>query len=162
MAMQRQTWSINGLSAELGMDVRTLSDRLDGLPPAETKQLANRTEHRWHLRDVLDHLENPNARRGIGEAMAGFKKIIGQNLYPSIIASDSFGAIISNGLQDELGLTQAQGMRAFQLAGVALSFALCEVLEDDDLGFQIPDCIVEMHELGIDAYLQKIAEPVAG
>jgi len=155
MAMQRQTWSINALANELQMDRRTLSDRLDGLPPAETKQLANRTEHRWHLADVLEHLENPNASRGIEEAMTGFKEILTKNLYPSIVASRSFGAIISNGLQDELGLTEAQGMRAFQLAGVALSFALCEVLEDDGLDFQIPDFIVEMHELGIDGYLKK-------
>ena len=87
--------------------------------------------------------------------MTGFKEILTKNLYPSIVASRSFGAIISNGLQDELGLTEAQGMRAFQLAGVALSFALCEVLEDDGLDFQIPDFIVEMHELGIDGYLKK-------
>ena len=155
MAMQRQTWSINALSNELAMDRRTLSDRLDGLPPAETKQLKNRTEHRWYLADVLAHLENPNASRGIDEAMKGFNKILAKNLYPSIIASRSFGAIISNGLQDELGLTEAQGMRAFQLAGVALSFALSEVLEDDGLEFQLPDFIVEMHELGIDGYLKK-------
>jgi hypothetical protein len=155
MAMQRQTWSINGLSAELGMDRRTLSDRLDGLPPTETKQLANRIENRWYLSDVLAHLEDPNASAGIDAAVTGFKEILTKNLYPSIVASKSFGAIISNGLQDELGLTEAQGMRAFQLAGVALSFALCEVLEDDGLDFQIPDFIVEMHELGIDGYLKK-------
>jgi hypothetical protein len=155
MAMQRQTWSINGLSAELEMDRRTLSDRLSGLPPAESRQLKNRTEHRWYLSDVLEHLENPGASRGIGEAMDGFKRLVGKNLYPSIVASRSFGAIIANGLKDELGLTQAQGLRAFQLAGVALSFALCEVLEDDDMQFQIPDFIVEMHELGIEGYLQK-------
>ena len=155
MAMQRQTWSINGLSNELGIDRRTLSDRLDGLTPAETKQLKNRTESRWYLSDVLEHLENPDASADMDEALAGFNKILTQNLYPSIVASRSFGAIISNGLRDELGLTEAQGMRAFQLAGVALSFALCEVLEDDGLDFQIPDFIVEMHELGIDGYLKK-------
>jgi hypothetical protein len=153
--MQRQTWSINGLSAELQMDRRTLSDRLDGLPPAETKQLANRTEHRWYLADVLEHLENPNASAGIDAAITGFKEILTKNLYPSIVASRSFGAIISNGLQDEIGLTEAQGLRAFQLAGVALSFALCEVLEDDDLDFQVPDFVVELHELGTDGYLKK-------
>jgi len=87
--------------------------------------------------------------------MDEFKRLIGDSLYPSIVASRSFGAIISNGLQDELGLTEAQGLRAFQLAGAALSFALCEVLEDDDIQMQIPDFIVEMHELGIDGYLKK-------
>jgi len=155
MAMQRQTWSINALSNELQMDRRTLSDRLDGLPPAETKQLKNRTEHRWYLADVLEHLEDPGAGGDLSGAMDGFKKIITQNLYPSIVASRSFGAIIVNGLQDELGLTEAQGLRAFQLAGVSLAYALGEVLDDDGLDFQVPDFIVEMHEFGIDGYLKK-------
>jgi len=160
--MQRQTWSINGLSAELGMDRRTLSDRLDGLPPAETKQLKNRTESRWYLSDVLEHLENPDAFRGLEEALTGFNRIVAQSLYPSIIASESFSAIIANGLTDEFNLTRAQGLRAFQICGAALSFALCEVLEDDDLDFKIPDFVVEMHELGIEGYLEKYAEPAAG
>jgi len=46
-------------------------------------------------------------------------------------------------------------MRAFQLAGVALAYALGEVLDDDGLDFQVPDSIVEMHALGIDGYLKK-------
>ena len=143
MAMQRQTWSVNGLSAELAMDRRTLSDRLDGLPPAETKQLKNRTEHRWYLADVLEHLENPNASRGIDEAIAGFKRLIGQELYPAVITSKHFGAIIANGVAEELGLTKEQGRRAYELACVALSYALAEALEDDGMEFLIPDGVMD-------------------
>jgi len=145
MAMQRQTWTINGLSAEFGVDRRTLSKRLSGLPPAEIKELKNRTERRWYLSDVLSHLERRDSQAdGIeAEALAEFKRIIAENLYPSIITSNAFGAIISNGLQDELGLTEAQGRRAYELACAALVYALCEVLEDDDLQFQLPDFIMD-------------------
>jgi hypothetical protein len=52
--------------------------------------------------------------------------------------------------------------RPFQLAVVALAYALGEVLDDDGLDFQVPDCVIEMHELGIEGYLQKYAEPAAG
>ncbi len=79
MAMQRRTWSINALSAELGLDRRTLSKRLQGLPPVETKKAGNRVEKRWHLADVVGHMSRggvagapteapPNGLRILSEA----------------------------------------------------------------------------------------------
>jgi hypothetical protein len=50
MAMQRQLWSINALSTELGTDRRTLAKRLDGLRPAK------KDPKLYLLRDVLLHL----------------------------------------------------------------------------------------------------------
>ena len=143
MPMQPRTWSINALSVELGIDRRTLSKRLAGLPPAETKRLKNRDEKRWHLADVLAHLQDPDASRvdAVEEALTEFRRIIGQNLYPSVITTRAFGAIIANGLQDELGLTPEQGKRAWELACVALSWGLAEALEDDEMEFRIPDCL---------------------
>ncbi len=50
MALQRQFWSINALSTELGLDRRTLAKRLDGLVPAQDDPKT------YRLRDVLTHL----------------------------------------------------------------------------------------------------------
>lgn len=52
MALQRQLWSINALSVELGLDRRTLAKRLDGLAPAQESPKT------YRLRDVLDHLRH--------------------------------------------------------------------------------------------------------
>ena len=51
MALQRQLWSINGLSTELGTDRRTLARRLEGLKPTQEYPT------RFTLREVLDHLQ---------------------------------------------------------------------------------------------------------
>ena len=51
MALQRQLWSINALSTELGLDRRTLAKRLDGLVPAQDNPKT------YRLRDVLTHLK---------------------------------------------------------------------------------------------------------
>ncbi len=53
----------------------------------------------------------------------------------------------------------ADGMRALQIAGTALAWALCEVLEDDNLQFSVPDYVAELGELGPEAYLEK--HPIA-
>ncbi len=50
MALQRQLWSINALSVELGIDRRTLAKRLQDLPPAQE------SPNVYRLRDVLDCL----------------------------------------------------------------------------------------------------------
>lgn len=64
MAMQRQLWSLNALSNELGMDRRTLAKRLHSLAPAETKQFDNRTEKLWHMADVVSHLQRQQKQSG--------------------------------------------------------------------------------------------------
>ncbi len=49
MPMQPQTWTVNGLSVELGEDRRTLAKRLADVPPAETKGKTKR----WRMTDAL-------------------------------------------------------------------------------------------------------------
>lgn len=51
MALQRQLWSINALSTELGLDRRTLAKRLDGLVAAQDDPKT------YRLRDVLTCLK---------------------------------------------------------------------------------------------------------
>lgn len=52
MAMQKQKYSISGLSVELGIDRRTLAKRLDPLQPVEVKGKSNF----YHMSDVIQHL----------------------------------------------------------------------------------------------------------
>lgn len=54
MAMQRQTWSVNALATELGIDRRTVARRLDGATVAER---GSRGEPRYRLRDALAAFE---------------------------------------------------------------------------------------------------------
>ena len=53
MSMQPQTYSINALAVEIGLDRRTLARRLADVPPAE----AHGRVKRWRLRDVLAALD---------------------------------------------------------------------------------------------------------
>ena len=48
MAMQAQSWSIQALSVELGIDRRTVAKRLDGLPPVRVE---GRTKF-WRMADA--------------------------------------------------------------------------------------------------------------
>jgi len=52
MAMMRQTYSISGLSVELGISRRTLAKKLDTLPPAEEKGKSRR----YYMADVFKRL----------------------------------------------------------------------------------------------------------
>lgn len=53
MAMQKQTWSISGISVELGIDRRTLAKKLDSLEPVEVKGKSRL----YHLADVIRRLD---------------------------------------------------------------------------------------------------------
>jgi hypothetical protein len=154
MAMQKKLWSINGLANELGMDRRTMAKRLAGLPPATEKKVGNRTEKRWYLADVLAHLKNPR-RELPDDGLDDFKHMIGKILFPAIIDSKTFGAVIVNGCMDELGIDKAQGLRIYSLVVVALTSALSEIHEDDTMAFAIPDHMMELSKLGPEAYLEK-------
>lgn len=57
--MIRQTWSVNRLSAELGIDRRTLAKRLEGLKPATEKHTARGIDREWYLSAVVEHLYRP-------------------------------------------------------------------------------------------------------
>jgi phage terminase Nu1 subunit (DNA packaging protein) len=56
-------WSVNALSAELGIDRRSLARRLEGLTPASEKKVGKRTERGYLLRDVFHHLQTDGAER---------------------------------------------------------------------------------------------------
>lgn len=51
--MQRQTWSLSGLSVELGLDRRTLAKYLADIQPAETRDTGRGLERRWFLADIF-------------------------------------------------------------------------------------------------------------
>lgn len=54
--MQPDLWTLNRLALELGRDRRALGRDLEGLKPAESIRKGNRTERKWRLRDVVEHL----------------------------------------------------------------------------------------------------------
>lgn len=57
--MQAKLWTLNGLAVELGRDRRALARDLEGLEPDTTRQTGSRTERRWRLRHVIEHLMRP-------------------------------------------------------------------------------------------------------
>lgn len=57
--MIAKTWTLTGLSAELGIDRRSLARKLTDLPPDEQTEKNGRTERRWRLARVVAHLASP-------------------------------------------------------------------------------------------------------
>lgn len=56
--MTPQTWTINALSVELGIDRRSLARRLEGLSPMSERKIGRRTERLYRMRDVFAHLQS--------------------------------------------------------------------------------------------------------
>jgi phage terminase Nu1 subunit (DNA packaging protein) len=54
--MQAELWTLSGLSVELGRDRRTLARDLEGLDPDKLEHKGGRTERRWRMRRVVEHL----------------------------------------------------------------------------------------------------------
>ncbi len=57
MSMQPQQWSLSALAVELGIDRRTFAQRLKGVRPITQKQVGQRIEKPWYLRNVLPYLD---------------------------------------------------------------------------------------------------------
>jgi len=54
--MQSRLWTLNALAVELGRDRRSLARALDGLQPDESRQVGARTERKYRLVRVIEHL----------------------------------------------------------------------------------------------------------
>ncbi len=143
--MQKKTWSISGLAVELGIDRRTLASKLDGLAPATSKETkGGRVDRRWFLADVLKHLNGDSGPEpDADDALAGFREIIGLNLFPALVDSEYFASVAYNGLQEELNLTPAQAWRGLQIVVMALVYGLSNILGDEDMEFRLPDYLAE-------------------
>ena len=57
--MQKKLWSLSALSAELEINRRSLTRKLDDLPPEEQKEVSGRQEKKWKLIEVIKHLYDP-------------------------------------------------------------------------------------------------------
>jgi hypothetical protein len=135
---------------------------LRSLPPATVKKVGSRTEKRWYLVDVIEHLKNPAPTQDLDLFMEDFKQMIGHKLFPAILDSKGFGGIIIGSCMDELGISKVQAYRIFELVTVALTYALSEMHEDDDMTYAFPDFVTEMGDLGIEAYLEKYESSSTG
>lgn len=54
--MQAELWSLNALAVELGRDRRALARDLEGLKPDEVTRKGERTDRKWKLKRVVEHL----------------------------------------------------------------------------------------------------------
>lgn len=54
--MQAELWTLSGLSVELERDRRSLARDLEGLDPDKVEHKGGRTERRWRMRRVVEHL----------------------------------------------------------------------------------------------------------
>lgn len=54
--MQAELWTLNGLAVELGRDRRSLARDLEGLEPDKVERKGGRTERRYRLKRVVEHL----------------------------------------------------------------------------------------------------------
>jgi len=54
--MQSRLWTLNALAVELGRDRRSLARSLEGLEPDESRQVGARTERKYRLVRVIEHL----------------------------------------------------------------------------------------------------------
>jgi hypothetical protein len=106
----------------------------------------------------MEYLRNPTPARDLEPYIEEFRQMVGKMLYPGILSTKAFGAIIINLCHEELGIEKAQGLRIYQLVALALCYAFSELLEDDDMTFALPDHIEEMAKLGPEAYLEKLAD----
>lgn len=57
--MQAELWTLSGLAVELGRDRRSLARDLEGLDPDKSEHKGGRTERRWRMRRVVEHLFRP-------------------------------------------------------------------------------------------------------
>jgi hypothetical protein len=158
MPLQKRLWSLNALATELCIDRRTLAKRLEGLRPSEVKRIGGRTEKRWRLEEVVQHLEKPKARHIDTEAWDGFKQILGQNLFPALAISEGFMGLITGAAVHEFGLSKIEALRLYQFAVLALVRGLCEIVGDEELCFEVPPPLTEMQELGLEEYVRRYCE----
>lgn len=119
--MQSQTFTLSGLSVELGVDRRTIAKMLDDLPAAETEPDGKK---RWKLRAVLAHIEKRKAS-DVGQSATDQEGAwIGHELTPAIFGSKTFMSIFMRGLRDELGMSKRDVLRTYLLLFLALAAEL--------------------------------------
>jgi len=136
MAMQAELWSINALATEFHKDRRTMAKRLEGLKPAEVKKVGKRTEKRYYLADVVDHLHNPTSTDAVfeAEAMKQLQRVVAKWLVPGVLSNDHFiGTLIGN-LEDK-GFTREQTLLIYKNFTVSLFSGVSDMFDDEDMHF---------------------------
>ena len=155
MAMQPRTWSLSALAVELGADRRTLARDLASLPPAESRRVGGRTEKRWLMADVLEHMDlgrEPSRRRGRSgrphvhvdaEMIAKFTASITEDLFPTIL--EYFRPLMLGGLADDYKMSRKKARMVYGYSVIALSYAFQHALDgDENMVFRYPDETMEL------------------
>jgi hypothetical protein len=88
---------------------------------------------------VLGHLGvKERDRQEDDEAMEGFKKIMGETLYPALISNDYFGNFTTGWMVQEMAMSKTDAKQVFMVFVVGLGYALTDVFKDPDLPLTLP------------------------
>ncbi len=142
MSMQPQQWSLSALAVELGIDRRTLAQRLQGVRHVTQKRVGQRIEKRWYLRDVLPYLDGSASSIDThedlkAEAKEMLKTWTYHDLVPVIIDSPYFVSILTGFLRLEIDLSKRQCVQVYRIAASALLWAISEAFQDE--GLHVPE-----------------------
>lgn len=155
--MQAQLWTISGLSAQLGIDRRTLAKRLQGLTPASVEKRSDGAKvRRYKLADVVAHLNrDPQATKGptdaqVDEAAEGFLAFVGRDMLPGMIENSA--GITTSLMVSEVGITKAQALHAFSLMYGGLLYGLHEAAPGRTIPYVVPPIIEGIRKHGPAAY----------
>ncbi len=137
MAMLRQSWSISGLSKEFQIDRRTMAKRLEGLEPAESKVVGERTENRYYLSDVLKHFNRRRNKDEIEDEMwEELKRYFGKTVFPNIVNDDSFIGTLLGAVTEDMGLSKSQAIEIYKISVFAVVCGLSHSFDDDAINFE--------------------------
>jgi hypothetical protein len=139
MGMTKQTYSINALAVELGMDRRTIAKALDGLRPAEVKKIGQRIEKRWFLDEALKRIQQrqaPASEPDENRLDVVVKRIVGTQLYPDLI-NGSFYRLLLGYAFKELHLSNEQALDLLSKVCYFVIEGMSQVFEDEEMQFSL-------------------------
>lgn len=155
--MQAQLWTISGLSAQLGIDRRTLAKRLEGLTPASVETRSDGAKvRRYRLAEVVEHLNSdPSAAKGpseaqVDEAAEGFLAFVGRDVLPGMIENSA--GITTSLMVSEVGISKAQALHCFSLMFGGLIYGLHEGAPGRKIPYVVPPIIEGIRSQGPAAY----------
>jgi hypothetical protein len=177
MAMSRTSWSINALATELGLDRRTVANRLERVIPVD---LAADGSPRWALADAAPALLNPGGRKSLpsrppppgaeillkipNDVHAGYVATwldIAANIRP-VVAS----ALMMSGLSLKDAKRCTNHVHAFMVRHGGQTMKKAGVLpksQDDEMDWVPVDCIQEPNWQGlVEMAKQERAKAAAG
>lgn len=151
-----QLYSVNALANEFGLDRRTVERRLREVPPAQTTEREGRSERRWYLKDVLPYLAADN-KAATQDVDAGelVQLMIGEALFPRLLASSELRTTITGFARRELKLSKPQAILLYQVVAIGIAESLAAAFPNHQLRFAVPAPLSSISELGAEAWCER-------